>query len=353
MMDGVLGDELLDVLRPAVGVDELRYAEPLVKFTGGFFTENHGFRLANAPAPWDEPLVVRLFPSDMRPEYVRCEVEVQRAVANQHYPAAPVLAFDEREHLCGRQFLVMRRLPGNALMGDIGVRTMIRRGPRLISDLARTTAEMQAELHALDPAPLIEALDGTTVTVERWFDFLGQQVADGADGFADGLAWLVENRPTATARPVICHGDLWAGNILVVGRQVTGVLDWTVATVAEPALDIGFTTMSLSVAPVDAPRPVQRAVARVGRSIARRYVRAYQRIAPVDLGSQSYYEALRCATELSEAAMYRLAAARGDARDRPTPTWDSVADEMVDYFRVRTGVELNMPDPLPAGGSAA
>jgi aminoglycoside phosphotransferase (APT) family kinase protein len=342
----VLADELLDVLCPAVGVDDLRYAEPLVRFTGGFFTENHSFRLANVPAPWNEPLVLRLFPSAMRPENVRCEVEVQRAVSVQNYPTPRILAFDESKRLCGRQFLVMQRLPGNALMGDIGVGTIIRRGPRLLTELANTTAEMQAALHALDPAPLLEALDGTIITVERWFNILRDQIDGGAEGFADGLRWLIDNRPADRAPAVICHGDLWPGNILVVGRQLTGVLDWTVATVAEPAFDVGFTTMSLSLAPIDGPRAIQRVVARIGRSIARRYVRAYQRLAPVDLDAQSYYEALRCATELSGAAIYRLDAARGRARDRPPPTWDSVADEMVEYFRLRTGVELRLPDPV-------
>ena len=193
---------------------------------------------------------------------------------------------------------------------------------------------------------MLAALNGTTVTVERWLDFLRGQINVGADGFAEGLAWLEDNRPSERENCVICHGDLWAGNILVDGPHVTGVLDWTVATIAEPALDVGFTTMSLSLAPIDAPRPVQRFVARVGRGIARRYVRAYQRVSPVDLSAQPYYEALRCATELSNAAAYRLAASTDGSHDPPRPTWDAIADTMVEYFRARTGVELKVPAPV-------
>ena len=44
-------------------VTRAAYAEPPVRFEGGYFTENHAFRLTDAPPPWDRPLVVRLFPS--------------------------------------------------------------------------------------------------------------------------------------------------------------------------------------------------------------------------------------------------------------------------------------------------
>jgi hypothetical protein len=47
------------------------------------------------------------------------------------------------------------------------------------------------------------------------------------------------------------------------------VLDYTVATVAEPALEVGYTAMSLCLAPIDAPAPIQRIAARVARSLRR------------------------------------------------------------------------------------
>ena len=340
----MLADALLEVIRPVIGVDGLSYAEAPFKFPGGFFTQNHGFRLANTSSPWDRPLVLRLFPSVMTPEAVRCEVEAQRAVSSQHYPTPEVLLFDEHARLVERQFMVMERLTGRPLMGDIGLGALIRRGPRLLSALARTTAEVQTALHALDPEPLLATLGTAAITDERWFDFVGRQIDIGAAGLTDGLQWVLDNRPAGDGRRVICHGDLHAGNILVVGRQVTGVLDWTVATVAEAALDVGFTTMSLDLAPIDAPPAIQRVVARFAQSIARQYVRHYQRIAPVNLGSQAYFEALRCLVELSNVAAYRLSESSASSPDRPQPTWDRIADSMVQYFERRTGVRLRLPE---------
>ena len=91
------------------------------------------------------------------------------------------------------------------------------------------------------------------------------------DGLAGGLEWLVERRPKEASRRSICHGDLWAGNILADGDRLTGVIDYTVATIAEPALEVGFTAMGLSLAPIDAPdRSKGRGPHR--RSLCNRYV---------------------------------------------------------------------------------
>lgn len=123
---------------------------------------------------------------------------------------------------------------------------------------------------------------------------------------------------------------------------------------AEPALEVGFTTMSLDLAPIEAPRPIQRVVARLAHGIARRYVRHYQRTAAADLSAVPYFEALRCLIELSNVAAYRRAKSEAGPLDRPRPTWDRIADSMVDYFQSRTGVTVRLPaldsEPRNAGG---
>jgi hypothetical protein len=101
--------------------------------------------------------------------------------------------------------------------------------------------------------------------------------------------------------------------------------------------------MSLCLAPIDAPAVVQRTVARFGRSLCQRYIRAYQREADADLSAVPYFEALRCASELSGVAAYRLAEAKGDPHDVPRFTWVSIPDQMVEYFRERTGITLELP----------
>lgn len=343
MIAAVLADELLGALPDTLARVDVAYAEPLVRLGGGFFAENYAFRLAGVPPPWDTPLVVRLFPSSSPPDLARREAAIQTVLADQGYPTARVLLFEEGARLLGRRFFVMERLPGRPMMGGIRIREMARSGWRLFNRLADVTASLQASLHRLDAGPLVAELGDAPAGIERWFARIEAEANEGADGLGDGLRWLIDNQPAQPARASICHGDLWGGNILAQDGRVTGVLDWTVATVAEPALDVGFTAISLCLAPIDAPRPIQRAVARLGRSMCRRYIRAYQLETGADLSAQPYYEALRCANELAGVAAYRLAEAKGELHDVPRFTWASIADQMVDYFRDRTGVTLELP----------
>jgi aminoglycoside phosphotransferase (APT) family kinase protein len=337
----VLSEELLEAARAATGRAELGYAVPPVPLSGGFFTENHTFRLGGAPPPWDGPLVVRLFPNEAPADLAHREAAVQGVLANQSYPAPPIVWFDDAARLLGRRCFVMRRLPGRVMVGGIRVLDLITSAPKLLRHLVETTASAQAWLHRLDVEPLLARLASAPAGVERWFDRL-----DGFDDLAPARAWLLSHRPRETAPRVICHGDLHAGNILTDGDRLTGVLDYTVATVAEPALDVGYTTMSFDLVPIDAPAAIRRVAARFGHGIARRYAAAYLAQTGADLANQRYYEALRCASELTNVVSHRRARAEGVPHDAPRPTWDAVSDQMVEYFRDRTGVSLRLPPPV-------
>jgi aminoglycoside phosphotransferase (APT) family kinase protein len=288
--------------------------------------------------------VLRVFPSFVPDDQPRREAITQRVLCDQGYPAARVVYFDDDARLDGRRFFVMERLVGRSMIGGIRIRDLSASGLRVFRQLPVTTATLQASLHALDATQLVTALGTMPIGVDRWFAYLEMHIDNGAADLGRALDWLRAHRPSPSPLS-ICHGDLWPGNILVSNGDVCGVLDWSTVTVAEPALEVGFTTMSLALAPIDAPRPVQRLIARGGSLIADRYVRAYQAATNADLSRQPYYEALRCAAELGWVAAYRLAEQRGETHDVPRPTWNNVADRMVDYFRDRTGVTLSVPPP--------
>ena len=113
-------DSLLTELAAIIGAPDLKLAEAPRRLTGGFFTENHRFRLANAPPPWDTPLVVRLFPVVVPDDVVRLEAVVQGGVAAAGLPAPRVVHFDPNAWLDGRRYFVMECMPGRPLLGDIG-----------------------------------------------------------------------------------------------------------------------------------------------------------------------------------------------------------------------------------------
>jgi aminoglycoside phosphotransferase (APT) family kinase protein len=338
-----LGGALLRLLRERVGPEGLTLAEPLRRLGGGFFTENYAFRLAHGRDAWAAPLVLRLFPPEGGLGLATREAAVQNVLAAQGFPTPRVLLHDEHRAPLGRSFLVMELLPGRSPVGGITPRELLRVRPRFMWRLPEVLADIQARLHRMDATPLVDALGARDAGVDHWLDRLAAAVDGDGPELGDGLTWLLANRPPACARPVICHGDLWPGNLLVERGRVVAVLDWTVATVAEPALDVGYAAMALSIAPVELPRFAETTLLRTSARLTRRFVDTYRDRTGADLRAQPWYEALRCLSELTHVLAYRCALRERRPIIAPRPTWDRATDRMVDYFAARTGVTLALP----------
>jgi aminoglycoside phosphotransferase (APT) family kinase protein len=52
--------------------------------------------------------------------------------------------------------------------------------------------------------------------------------------------WLVDNRPDESGDPVLCWGDARLGNVIWEDFRPSAVLDWEMATLAQPELDLGW-----------------------------------------------------------------------------------------------------------------
>jgi aminoglycoside phosphotransferase (APT) family kinase protein len=215
----------------------------------------------------------------------------------------------------------------------------------MMRDLPRQTAEIHLALHRLDPAALIDAF-GAAATINRWFDEWDRACrADPAHPLRAGYQWLRDNQPESPSSPVLCHGDTWGGNLLTENGAVTALIDWTVAVVAEPALDVGFLTATLSLAP-GIPRAIQHVANVIGRRVANAYQTRYRSGSDAALGTVPYYQALRCLLELHGVVAYRAARAEGLTYDSPRPAWDTVVARAVHYFHQRTGVTLAIHQQL-------
>lgn len=341
----MVGDELLVRLRAGIGHD-VEYSEPPVQLGGGFYTANYRFSLKDGPAGWNGPMVLRLFPTHMPDQLDAWEAAAQTFVHDRGLPAAAVTLRESGSTIEGRRWFVMELLSGAPAMEGLSARQLVGGLRRMVRDMPRQTAGVHLALHRLDPTPLVDTF-GELATVERWW----AQIAAPTDGHRShpldpGVEWLRRNLPQPRSPLVLCHGDSWGGNLLVDDGKVTGLIDWTVATVAEPALDIGFLTTALSLAPVPLPRPIQRIAQRIGRRLATAYRSVYESGSDADLTSVHYYEALRCLLELNGVVAYRTTVAQGLTYDSPRPTWDGIADQMVTYFEQRTGLRLALPPPV-------
>ena len=337
-----LEPRFLEYLRAALECPRVDFAEPLAPLSGGFDTEIFAFRLSGAPPALSGPLVLRVLGPHHDPLRALRERATQNAVEDMGFPAprAPLASADLR--ILGGAFLVMERRPGRPLLA----------ARRL--GIAALLAETHLRLHALDPAPLLDALDravpgsSAVVSLHGHLDQLEQRVIGRVSGLEPAMRWLREHRPSPGAALAICHGDFHPQNLLVEGRKVTAVLDWPNVLVADPACDVAATRVILDLAPIGV-LPVSRA-ARWGMAAARRllvalYLRGYRRRRPLVPRTLAYYEALACMRGLVRAAEHRA-----DAREAANPLdASSFGERLAGRFETLTGIrpELAPSSKLP------
>ncbi len=150
-------------------------------------------------------------------------------------PVPEVLFADERTGVIG-----YRRLPGEPLHGlslaKVGVSRFVGLMGRLLG-----------ALHAVPPADLSAVAEVDTYPLRSWLEDTARDYADVREHLtADGRR-LVEGflARTPPAEPVVlrlCHNDLGAEHILAdrATGEITGILDWTDAAIADPARDLAL-----------------------------------------------------------------------------------------------------------------
>lgn len=290
-----VGEGVLEVLRRELGDPSVDFAEPPRPLTGGFWVQLLAFRLAAAPTGWDGPLVARIMPD---PATAAKETAFQRAVATQGYSTLHVHAAGGPDAgIDGQAYLVMDLAPGRPLLAGLdGVRALAQL-PSLARRLPTTLALVLAQLHRLDPAPVIAELDAAGVsrpTLPAMLQHLQDTgAALGRHDLAAAGGWLASHQPD-DASGVICHGDMHPFNVLVDDAGEVTVLDWSAAVLAPAAYDLGFTSLLLAEPPLVVPRLLRAVVRRAGRTLSNRFLRAYEHAtgAVIDRDVLAWHQAL-------------------------------------------------------------
>lgn len=166
-----------------------------------------------------------------------------------HYPLAPKpVLLCEDAVVFGGVFFVMERIAGRIIRKgdpfvseDVQSAAMGRRFSALITALA--------ELHILDPEDAGLSKHGKPETyrsrqVEGWCKrFQGARTA-GSDSAEDVISWLLTNEPRTLQQVSIIHNDFKMDNLVwddEKGDMLVGVLDWEMATVGDPLMDLACT----------------------------------------------------------------------------------------------------------------
>ena len=316
-----IAEPLLVCLRQALDDPGLDYDSAPRQIKGGNENDIFSFRL-RAAAPFDQPLILRLFRADATPERARKEAAVHRAVTKQGLAAPHVLLVGDEFHCDGRSFLVMEHVAGRSALGLLH--------PSLFLRLPSLHAETMIALHRLDPAVYLNAaeaagLDRRSVMLNLNRETAERKAAREFPSLERLAGWLEQNRPGDGA-PVIAHGDLHPFNLMVDDGHVSAVLDWSRAVVAPREYDIAANRIIVRYGPVVGNALLRTVLPLMRRWFLGRFEAIYRAELPIDEPLVRYFEVRQAFDVLTNVALLRRArASDSDAlpeRDKESGAFD-------------------------------
>jgi aminoglycoside phosphotransferase (APT) family kinase protein len=182
------------------------------------------------------------------------EFRIQSALAPVFPYVATMVGFCEDQTVIGSDFYVMEKLDGTILRRDLPWDL----SPDQVSTLCENALEVLIALHSVDTdeSPELAALGRGEGYVARqvggWTNRFDKARTDDTGDWSEVTAWLDEHQPPDVAQRLI-HNDFRFDNIVLADEdplRVVGVLDWEMATVGDPLMDLGG-SMSYWVEPGD------------------------------------------------------------------------------------------------------
>jgi aminoglycoside phosphotransferase (APT) family kinase protein len=339
---------LLRFLQTKLRQPDLRYLTFPARFAGGFENRVYGFQLRPTAQPFSGPLVLRLLAQHGDVARVHHEFALQNALADLGFPAPRVFVSEDDVSILGGPFTIMERLRGTAAYTNtIRLSNALPMWVELSLRAPRQRAEIQARLHALDADVIARKMEDAGIapaTLSSRLEEIRKRIElDALSGLRPGIDWLLEHRPPNDVRLAVCHGDLWGGNLLSERSRITGVLDWSMATLAPAELDVANTSVGMRYAVPQMPAALRAFLRPIQYDGSLRYLREYRRRRQVDQMRLQYFTALRCLDMCSRAYRRRHGVA-GAVRD-DLKVWDppGSTDGFEACFRRNAGVSLAMP----------
>jgi aminoglycoside phosphotransferase (APT) family kinase protein len=213
------------------------------RFTGGF--SNLTFLVSIG----DTELVVKRPPAGPRAKGAHDmgrEFTMLNGLHDQ-FPYCPrALAFCGDTTVAGAEFLVMERLVGQVIRPDVIKAEGLNHDE--ISKQLTTLVKALAALHAIDAKIALPGFGKPEGYRERqresWIArFEAAQTDDAAD-FSNIIDWIRKNTPESRQNAAPIHNDFKLDNLMWTGprlQTLRGVLDWEMATVGDPLMDLSCT----------------------------------------------------------------------------------------------------------------
>jgi aminoglycoside phosphotransferase (APT) family kinase protein len=315
--------KLLTYLKAVHHDSTLAYDLPLTQLKGGIETATYQFQLKGDQQVLNRPLVLRLYPEYRGSDDAIWESSVQNALAETGYPTARAFTVCPDKAILGGAFYLMEFLPGQPLWN----------AP--FDTIPTMLGITHAELHQIDPAPLLKSLQAQGLPEGRFrfrtdfFAWLAAAAAGTEFPWARAiLDWLIQNRPPTPDRLAICQGDFHPLNILVKEGKVTGVLDWHLS-IADPVLDVANTIRLITM--------IQHLSVPGAESIdwdafLRKYLDAYRSHLALDLSHIDYYRVVQNLVFLHD---------NGNMQALRVP---SLIQETLAFIHQITGIQITLPE---------
>ncbi len=156
------------------------------------------------------------------------------------YPLVPSMIASCDDHsVIGSDFYVMDRVVGDIFRRDIPESVTAAD----VSVMADSLINGLVQLHAVDATILAELNKGEGYVhrqVEGWSKRYRNALTDDVPNGEKVMAWLDANQP-ADVDSCVIHGDWRIDNVVFDLQQarIVGVLDWELATVGDPLMDLG------------------------------------------------------------------------------------------------------------------
>ena len=180
--------------------------------------------------------VLRLPPPNARiagPADVMRQGRIMAALHDAGLPVPNVPIIRDDPVVDGRPFILMELVKGER------IEPTALREPAM--DIARSAIDVLKRLHALAP-PQTGIGDEEPVEIRaemmRWA-MLMQRAPEELTARAGELGGLLAAEIPDERAPTLVHGDYHFGNMLFRGSEVVGVLDWEIAELGQPLLDLG------------------------------------------------------------------------------------------------------------------
>ncbi len=155
------------------------------------------------------------------------------------------LLYCEDESVMGCPFYVMERIKGIILRKDLPKGFTF--APQEARSLCESLVDVHHQLHSIDYKKIGLEDFGRPEgyarrQVEGWSQRYRNARTPDAPDYEGVMAWLAEKLPNDTDTPTIVHNDYKFDNVVLDLKdplKIIGVLDWEMATIGDPLMDLG------------------------------------------------------------------------------------------------------------------